>query len=159
MARVMVTMGNKSSRDTSRRVAVWRETGAAAGAYGGGLRPYGYRPDPDAPKYRKTLLVVPAEAAEIEAAAEAILGGQSVRSLARSLRERSVPTVSGAKWTAETLRNVLCKPAIAGISVHTDAKLGARTEHKASWGSSRGSAPTPAIRGTCGRRSTCNACI
>lgn len=77
VARMMVTMGNKSSRDTARRVADGRERTADAGRYGGGRRPFGYRPDLDAPKYAKTLIVVESEAAEIRAAATAILAGVS----------------------------------------------------------------------------------
>jgi site-specific DNA recombinase len=66
-ARVMVAFANKSSRDNRRRVSAKRADLAEAGSYGGGRRPFGYRPDPDAPKYRKTLIQVPAEAAEIRA--------------------------------------------------------------------------------------------
>ena len=120
MARIMVAMGNKSSRDTARRVSAKRGDLAAAGSYGGGRRPYGYRPDPDAPKYARTLLVVPAEAAEIARAAAAVMAsrdGMVIKSLAASLRERDVPTVTGAPWTASTLRDVLCKPAVAGLTV------------------------------------------
>ena len=111
MARVMVAMGNKSSRDNARRVPPSGPTWPRTGVYGGGLRPFGYRPDPDAPKYHKTLLVVPAEAAEIRAAAAAILAGTSQKAIARDLRDRDVPTVTGCRWTAETLHDVIIKPA------------------------------------------------
>jgi site-specific DNA recombinase len=115
MARIMVAMGNKSSRDNARRVAAKRGDLAGAGAYGGGRRPFGYRPDPDAPKYHKTLLVVPAEAGEIGRAADAVMAGTSLKAVARDWRERHVPTVTGAQWSAETLRDVLMKPALAAL--------------------------------------------
>src|SRR5438552_5290724 len=92
MARVMVAMGNKSSRDNSRRVSAKRGDLAGAGWYGGGRRPFGYRPDPDSVKYHKTLLLVPAEAAEIRQAAAAVMAGTSQKAIARDLRERDVPT-------------------------------------------------------------------
>lgn len=114
-ARIMVTMANKASRDTARRVSAKRADLAADGSYGGGRRPFGYRPDPDAPKYHKTLLVVPAEAAEIRKAADAVMAGVSLKAVARDWRERNVPTVTGARWSAETLRDVLMKPALAGL--------------------------------------------
>jgi len=118
MARIMVAMGNKSSRDTGRRVSAKRGDLAASGAYGGGRRPFGYRPDPAAPKYARTLLMVPAEAAEIRKAAAAIMAsrdGMALRAAARDLRDRGVPTVTGAAWSASTLKDVLLKPAVAGL--------------------------------------------
>jgi DNA invertase Pin-like site-specific DNA recombinase len=124
MARVMVTMAAKSSADTARRVADGRERTARLGSYGGGPRPFGYRSDPDAPKYAKTLIIVQAEAEVIRAAADAILAERaddrkSLAYLARELREGDVPTVTGAAWTAETLRDIMIKPALAGIAVNT----------------------------------------
>ena len=117
MARIMVAMGNKSSRDTARRVAAKRGDLAQAGAYGGGRRPFGFSPDPDAPKYAKTLLVVPAEAAEITRAAQAVMADTTLKAIARDLREREVPTVTGARWTPSTLRDILLKPAVAGLQI------------------------------------------
>lgn len=124
MARVMVTMASKSSADTARRVGDGRERSALAGSYGGGRRPFGYAADLDAPKGHKTLIIVPAEADIIRRAAAAILAEQgddrkSLAFLARSLRAGDVPTVTGAGWSAQTLRDVMVKPALAGIAVHT----------------------------------------
>jgi DNA invertase Pin-like site-specific DNA recombinase len=117
IARVMAATASKGSADTSRRVAAARER-LAGQSYGGGRRPYGYRPDPDAPKYHKTLIKVPAEAAVIEAAAADILDRKiSLKAIARDLRERGEPTVTGTAWSAKTLRDVLIKPAVAGLAV------------------------------------------
>jgi hypothetical protein len=44
--------------------------------------------------------------------------GISLKALARDLRERRVPTVTGTAWTASTLRDVLSKPAVAGLAAH-----------------------------------------
>jgi hypothetical protein len=111
-------------------VAAKRGDLAGAGWYGGGRRPFGYRPDPDAPKYAKTLLLVPAEAAEIRNAATAVLAGTSLKAVARDWRERGVPSVTGAKWTAATVRDVLVKPAVAGLAVVTN---GTTTTVPAKW--------------------------
>jgi len=111
MARVMVAMANKSSRDTARRVSRARLRQAAAGQpHSGGNRPYGFEAD------RRT--VCSAEAAEIVRAADSILAGVSLRSIAADLRRRGVTTVTGISWTTGTLREVLLRPRNAGLMVH-----------------------------------------
>src|SRR6266540_4650226 len=45
MARVMVAVANKESRDKARRVAAARQRQAVAGEYGGGRRPFGFDED------------------------------------------------------------------------------------------------------------------
>jgi site-specific DNA recombinase len=88
MARVMVAMGNKSSRDTARRVSRARQRQAGEGRpRHGGKRPFGYEPD--------GLVVNPSEEAEIIKAADAILAGVSLRQITADLRRRGVPTVTG----------------------------------------------------------------
>ena len=118
IARILANVANKSSADTARRVSAARER-LAGQSYGGGRRPYGYRPDPDAPKYHKNLIVVAAEAKVIRQAADDILDQEGVylKAIARDLRERNVPTVTGTAWSAKTLRDVLLKPAVAGLAV------------------------------------------
>jgi len=117
LARIMAATASKSSADTARRVAASRER-LAGQSYQGGRRPYGFRPDPSAPKYRKRLLVVDSEAAVLRQAADDILDrGISLKAVARDLRERGVLTVSGTAWSAKTLREVLIKPAVGGRAV------------------------------------------
>ena len=69
--------------------------------------------------------MVPAEAAEIRKAATAVLAGTSLKAVARDWREREIPSVTGAKWAPETVREVLAKPAVAGLAV-TARRAGAR---------------------------------
>jgi DNA invertase Pin-like site-specific DNA recombinase len=150
MARIMVTMANKSSRDTARRVAAKRGDLAAAGAYGGGRRPFGYRPDPGAPKHAKTLLVVESEAAEIRNAAGQVLANVALRAIARDWRDRGVPSVTGAQWSAETVRDVLVKPAVAGLVPAPGGSLAAASwpailEHE-TWEALRAKLSDPARR-------------
>jgi DNA invertase Pin-like site-specific DNA recombinase len=142
-ARILVALAYKASADAARRVAARRQELAEQGwSSGPGKRMFGYRPDPDAPKYQKTLLVVKEEAKVIQDAAEAILEHDtSLASIARDLRDRGVPTATGGPWSAVTLKAVLTKPAVAGIAVHTakvkDEQTGkvtiVRTEYPAKW--------------------------
>jgi site-specific DNA recombinase len=117
MARTLVNAAEKSSADTARRVRAARERQVETGTYGGGRRPYGFISDPDAPKYASTLLQVPEEAAEIERMAGAVLAGITLKAIARDLRERGVPTVTGVPWTPSTARDCLVKPMVAGLMV------------------------------------------
>lgn len=117
-ARILIGVAVKSSEDTARRVAAKRKSLAHDGCYAGGRRPYGYTPDPDAVKYHKTLLVVEDEAAEIKRWADQILAGASLRAITADLRERRVPSVTGATWDTATVRDVLIKPSVAGLAVH-----------------------------------------
>ncbi|MGH3201726.1 MAG: recombinase family protein [Streptosporangiaceae bacterium] len=110
MARVMVAVANKASRDTARRVARARQRQAEEGRWGGGKRPFGFEAD--------GVTVRPDEAAEIRTAADGMLSGVSLRQLAASLRGRGIPAVKGAQWTPETLRDILLRPRNAGLMVH-----------------------------------------
>jgi site-specific DNA recombinase len=116
MARVMVAMANKSSRDTARRVSRARLRQAEAGRpRHGGLRPFGYEPG--------GLVVRESEAAEIRHAADAILGGVSLRQVTADLRRRNVPTVTGVKWSPEAWKDVLLRPRNAALVVYQDNVL------------------------------------
>jgi DNA invertase Pin-like site-specific DNA recombinase len=115
-ARIMAATANKASADTARRVRDKKEQ-LCGQSWQGGRRPFGYRHDPDAPKYHKRLILDDTEAAIIRQAAADILDRDvSLKAIARDLRARGVPTVSGCAWTASTLKDVLVKPMAAGLS-------------------------------------------
>ena len=117
-ARIMAAVASKSSADTARRVASARER-LAGQSYQGGRRPFGFRIAGGTEQYHRNLVIDDAEAAVIRDAAEGILDrGISLKAAARDLRDRGVPTVTGAAWTASTLRDVLSKPAVAGLAAH-----------------------------------------
>lgn len=116
MARVMVAIGNKSSRDTARRVADARQRNAAEGRFSGGPRPYGFEPDGET--------VRASEAAEIVRAAESLLAGVSLAEATDSLRRRGCSTVTGAPWSTATLRGILLRPRNAGIAVYRGEEIG-----------------------------------
>lgn len=120
-AEVRVLVANKSSRDTARRVSAARERQAKSGHYGGGgRRPFGFLAD--------RVTVDPAEASILADCAHRLLQGVSLRSLASELRTGNVPTVTGASWSPETLRDILMRPRNAGQMVHKGEIVG-----KAPW--------------------------
>jgi site-specific DNA recombinase len=124
VARVMAATANKASADIGRRVSGARDR-LAGQSWQGGRRPYGYRFDPDAPRYHKTLIVIPEEKAVLLDAAEKLLHGSSLKGIAADLRARRVPTVTkDAAWSTRSLRDALLKPAIVGLAVRKGEIVG-----------------------------------
>jgi site-specific DNA recombinase len=115
MARVLVAMANKSSEDTSRRVARARLQEAQQGRnsrMGGSQRRFGYAPGGT---------VIEAEAKLIRDGAQRLLAGQSWSSLTRFYRESGIPTVGGGSWGYQTIRQIYLTPTIAGIAMYNGA--------------------------------------
>lgn len=123
MARVLVAVANKASRDTGRRVSRARLRTAEAGGFNGGKRPFGFE--------RDGVTVRAAEAAEIVTASRAVLSGVPLREIAADLRQRNVPTTQGGPWTTASLRAILRRPRNAGLMVHKGEQLG--EEATAQW--------------------------
>jgi DNA invertase Pin-like site-specific DNA recombinase len=116
MARVMTAMAAKSSADTSRRGIAGRQRWAGQ-SYGGGRRPYGFAVVPDSPEHHRQLAVVPAEEAVIVAAVADLLDKRiSLKAVVGDLRDRGVPTVTGARWSTETLRDILLNDTVTGLT-------------------------------------------
>lgn len=116
MARVMVAVNNKSSRDTARRVARKHEESALAGKYAGGPRRFGYEKD------GVTLRELEAEV--IRQSARRVLAGETVSSIARSLNEAGVPTAKNGAWSNNALTHILRSSRIAGLRVHRGEVVG-----------------------------------
>lgn len=134
-AEIRVLVANKASRDTARRVSAARERQARAGQFGGGRRPFGFCLGPPpvpagalpedlvCPWHggrdcRAGVTVIAAEAQVIADCSHRLLQGISLRALAAELRQGTVATVTGAPWSAETLRDILLRPRNAGHMVH-----------------------------------------
>jgi len=107
MARIMVAVANKSSRDTARRVTRARLRQAEAGAFGGGSRPFGFEADGVTP--------ATCEADELRRAVDAVLAGAGLRSVVADLNARGVMAARGGRWTTQSLRGVLLAPRMAGL--------------------------------------------
>ena len=125
MARVMVAVANKSSRDTARRVTRKHQELASEGKPpGGGYRGYGFSAAGHEP--------IDEEAEILREIGDRILGdwdgwtdeervkidptvGESLNSIAADLERRKVPTVTGAPWRDRSVRSVVTKPSVAGL--------------------------------------------
>ncbi|MFB7936037.1 recombinase family protein [Streptomyces sp. NPDC056049] len=134
MARIMCAVANKSSRDTARRVTRKHEELAAEGKPpGGGYRGYGFSAVGHEP--------IEEEAKILREIAARILGdwdgwtneererldpelGESLHSIAAGLQRRSVPTVTGARWTDRSVRSVISKPSVAGLREYRGEVVG-----------------------------------
>lgn len=106
MARVMVAMGNKSSADTSRRVARKHQELAEQGELAGGIRPFGWKDD------RRTL--EPGEAKEIQEAVRKILAGVTVGSILEDWHARGVKSPFGNSWQWSPFLTMLRNPRLCG---------------------------------------------
>ncbi len=100
----------------SERVRRQKLDAAMAGKHNGGIRCFGYEPD--------GMTVREDEAAEIKRLAEAVIRGQSLRSLALELNERGVPTVKGRRWSSAHLGKMLVRPRLAGLRQHRGKIIG-----------------------------------
>lgn len=117
MARVMVAVANKSSRDTARRVARKHQELAAEGKPGGGgFRGYGYT--------TSGLEIVPEEAEIVKEIARRILDDESLNAIAGDLQARGVPTVTGAAWNSRSVKSVVTKPRVAALRTHRKEVVG-----------------------------------
>lgn len=117
MARVMVAIANKSSRDSSRRIKRKHDELAEQGRYaGGGARRFGFE--------RDGVTHNPREAEAIRWAAERVLDGRTVSSLAVEMDERGVHPVKAARWSSRSLTDILRSPRIAGLRVHRGEVVG-----------------------------------
>jgi DNA invertase Pin-like site-specific DNA recombinase len=115
-ARGQVNQRNQESRNTSRRVKKGKRHAAMEGRnHGGRLRPFGWRKD------RKRLNK--REAAHLRRELPRIFAGVSPITLAREWEARGIPTVTGAKWRAATIRNMYLRPRMCGKVVYQDEIL------------------------------------
>jgi DNA invertase Pin-like site-specific DNA recombinase len=110
-ARILGAVAKKESDDKSRRIRRKHLEIAAEGRVsGGGSRPYGYEPD--------KVTLRPAEAAVVAECAQRLLAGEPVRSIARDLNARAIPTSTGGEWSPQSLRRMLASRRIAGQREH-----------------------------------------
>jgi site-specific DNA recombinase len=110
-ARILGAVARKESDDKSRRIRRKHEELARQGqGKGGGTRPFGFEDD--------RLTVNPAEAKLIREAADRILLGASLRSIARDWNERGIKTPAGNEWRSASLRRFLMSGRIAGLREH-----------------------------------------
>jgi DNA invertase Pin-like site-specific DNA recombinase len=118
MARVMVAVANKSSRDTSRRVSRKHEQLAEQGKPGGGgARRFGYE--------RDGMTIKQDEADAIKTMAEMVMAGASYYEVTAWLNAEGPRPVSAAEWKSRSVESILAGPRIAGLRVFRGEVVGA----------------------------------
>lgn len=109
-ARLLGTVARYESEHKSRRVQAAQEQAARAGRWLGGRRPYGWTFEDGAP------VIVEDEAQRIRAMHDAVLSGQSIRSVVDSLNSDGALTSHNGRWTRDGVRHVLLRPRNAGLA-------------------------------------------
>jgi site-specific DNA recombinase len=108
--RILASMGEQESRNTSERVRhQQRQAAVAGGPPPGGRRLFGYGPR------RETI--AEDEAKVVRELARRLLAGESLRSLTRWANTVSTST-TGRPWSQRTLRDTLLSPGLAGLRVY-----------------------------------------
>lgn len=80
---------------------------------------YGYRREDGA------VVVDPEEAATIRAAVRRVLDGESLRAICKDLDASGTPTPGrGTHWNTTTLKQLLLRPSLAGLTVHRGEVVG-----------------------------------
>jgi site-specific DNA recombinase len=91
---------------------------AANGVHSGRVG-YGYRREGTA------IVLHPDEAATIRAAVRRVLEGESLRAICKDLDATATPTPGrGEKWNSTTLKQLLLRPSLAGLTVHRGQVVG-----------------------------------
>jgi site-specific DNA recombinase len=143
----------KYSEDVAAKVRKGRRRWAGV-SWQGGRRPFGFQIKAGTEEHARNLVKDEAEAAELVQAADRLLGGTSLRWCVQDLRDRGVPTVTGARWSTRTLRDALAKPATAGLAVKGGSLIKAPWPHileREKWDQVRALLSDPARRTNEGR--------
>jgi site-specific DNA recombinase len=117
MFRISITMAKAETETMSLRVRRKARSIAEAGRpNGGGIRSFGLTIDKES--------IVPEEAVLIREAADRVLAGESLHSVAVSWERRGIRTPAGRKWESSSLKRMLIAPRIAGDRVHHGVVVG-----------------------------------
>ncbi len=122
VARTLGAWGHYESEHKSERIKAAQLERALAGRHQGGSRCFGYEGGKEADG--GGMIVREHEAAEIRRLADAVIRGESLRSLAREMNERGVPTVKGKQWSSAHLSRMLVRPRLAGLRSHNGQIVG-----------------------------------
>lgn len=113
------TLGNHARYEVEHaveRMQRAKQRSADAGKWKGGRRPFGYEDD--------GVTIRESEAALIRKAADDVLAGASVQSIARHWNEQGSTTTTGAPWPLHGPRRVLLRPRNAGLMEHRGEVVG-----------------------------------
>jgi site-specific DNA recombinase len=118
-ARLIGAVGRDESEAKSERLKAMHSAKARDGAFRGGIRHYGYRPDGGT-----SLDIVPAEAAILRECARRVLAGESANAIVLDLNRRGTPTVRGKSWRVQSLKRILTSWTVAGVREHHGEPVG-----------------------------------
>jgi DNA invertase Pin-like site-specific DNA recombinase len=107
VARIKGAVAAEEARKIAERVERRCLQRATEGGAQGGARPFGYE--------KGGLILVESEAVLIRQAADRILEGGSLTSIAKEWNETGVASSLGGKWTIATVKQILTSPRIAGL--------------------------------------------
>lgn len=120
VAQIKGSVDQAESERIGERVRNAAERRAVSGSNHGGRRAFGYagREHKERDGLRPGIDILPSEAAEIRKAADALLAGDSLRSIVKDLNARGVVTVTGCPWTPAAFRDIMLRPRNAGLVVY-----------------------------------------
>lgn len=110
---MLAVFAELESATISMRIKSGKAYAAKQGAVpGGGTRAFGYTLDRSG--------IAPEEATAIREAAERVLAGDSLGSIARDWNARGLRTVNGNEWRPQALGRMLRSPHLAGLRAHAN---------------------------------------
>ncbi|MGB7237353.1 MAG: recombinase family protein [Rhodococcus sp. (in: high G+C Gram-positive bacteria)] len=104
----------KYSDETRERVLRAKRADAEAGRPNGALG-FGFMQTVDPATFEKTWILDPTTAPHIREAASDILNGKTLYSIVKDWNKRGITTINGNEWIPSTLRQMLMRPALAGL--------------------------------------------
>ena len=107
---VIAAKDAEESRVIGERVGRKHRELAENGMFHGGVRPFGYE--------RNGVTLREQEAAAIREAAERVLAGQSLHSIATDWNRRGIRTSRDREWVGTTVKQMLLAPRLCGVRVH-----------------------------------------
>ncbi|MEV6526619.1 recombinase family protein [Longispora sp. NPDC051575] len=115
-ARTEVNQRNQESRNISRRVSTGKRRSALKGKNSGsGSRPFGWQAD--------RIHLDETESALILEAVNRVFAKTKVRTIVMDWQKRGIPTVTGKKWVASVLSQILVNPRLCGLQTYKSEPL------------------------------------
>lgn len=117
IARILGAVARQEVEHMIERGKSAKERIRKAGAWSGGPRPFGYRPDGLSVKNggEGRLAQVPAEAQSIRSAYTQVLAGVSLNAIAQEWNARGLTTTKGSSFNYDHVRYALLRPGNAGL--------------------------------------------
>ncbi|MEB2527822.1 recombinase family protein [Kocuria rosea] len=112
VARTLGAWARHESEQNSMRTRRALLQRAQRGQRAGGPIPFGYALEDGKP------VIVEKDASEVRGAYAGILAGRSIGSIVKDLNARGVKTGRGGEWTSTSVRNLILRPANAGLVKH-----------------------------------------